>query len=244
MPVSVIMATYNGQNFLKEQLDSIISQLNIDDELIIVDDCSSDKSIQIISEYLFDARIQLFQNPYNIGHVKTFSKLLDLASKDFIVMSDQDDVWLPGRLNLLHKCINSNKVSLVTSICLFVNDSGNLIIDSSYDGVFLSDSNKYFKNILDVFIGRQQYLGCLMIIDKKLLKIALPIPCYVESHDLWIAFAGNLVKSNFHLEEYTLYRRLHGQNASVGSRSYFKIVKSRIIFIIMIIHLSIRILKK
>jgi glycosyltransferase involved in cell wall biosynthesis len=54
MPVSVIMATYNGQNFLKEQIDSIMSQLNIDDELIILDDCSSDKSIQIISEYLFE----------------------------------------------------------------------------------------------------------------------------------------------------------------------------------------------
>lgn len=237
------MATYNGQKYLKLQLDSIISQLRFNDELIILDDCSTDTTVEIISKYLKDSRIKLYQNPNNIGHVKTFSKLLSLANYDFIIMSDQDDIWVTNRLKILYSTIVSKNISLVTSNCLFIDDFGNYIKDPLYTGVKMIDSKKYFKNILDVFFGRQQYLGCLMIIERNLLRIALPIPNYVESHDLWLAFTANIMKSNFHIEDYSLLRRLHGHNASVGVRPFLKKIKSRVIFIFMIIHIYIRFIK-
>ena len=95
--VSVCMATFNGAPYLREQLDSILSQLHPADELIISDDHSTDDTRAIIESYR-DARIRLIVNPGKRGHVRNFAHAMAHATGDFIALSDQDDIWVENRL--------------------------------------------------------------------------------------------------------------------------------------------------
>ena len=73
--ISVCLATYNGEKYIKEQIDSILPELKEGDELLILDDCSNDNTVNLINSYLFDVRIKLILNNTNLGHVQTFNKL-------------------------------------------------------------------------------------------------------------------------------------------------------------------------
>ena len=107
--ISIAMCSYNGERFIKEQIDSIIAQTYKNFELIIVDDGSKDNTINIIKEYqLKDHRIKLFQNDNNLGFVKNFEKAISLCSGDFIALADQDDVWKKNKLEVFLKNINGN----------------------------------------------------------------------------------------------------------------------------------------
>src|SRR5690554_1954760 len=99
MAISVCMASYNGSRFIKAQLDSILAQLGPEDELIVVDDASSDDTAAIVAR-CNDERIRLYQQPQNQGHVASFSRAISDACHEFIFLADQDDVWLPGRVAL------------------------------------------------------------------------------------------------------------------------------------------------
>ena len=93
MKISVCMATYNGELYVAEQINSILSQLNYNDELIIVDDCSSDKTIDVITSF-GDERINLIKNNKNIGVNKSFSKSILLSTGDYIFLSDQENMLI------------------------------------------------------------------------------------------------------------------------------------------------------
>jgi glycosyltransferase involved in cell wall biosynthesis len=238
MNLSVCIATYNGEKFIDLQLQSIIKQLDDDDEIIIVDDCSTDNTLKVIKS-ISDFRIKIFLNELNRGHVYSFGRALGLASKDVIFMSDQDDIWLDDRITLMkNKLLNAN-VMLLSSNTNFIDSKGNKI-DYSLNHLSSKTSNNYISNIKDIFLGKGYYYGCAMALKKELNNIILPIPNYVESHDLWIALAANINKSNIHCNESTLNRRIHGGNASIVSRKLLNKLWSRIIFIISIVHLFIR----
>jgi hypothetical protein len=84
---------------------------------------------------------------------------------------------------------------------------------------------------MGVFLGQRNYFGCAMAFRKELKNIILPIPAFVESHDLWIALAGNLLHSNLHLEDLTITRRFHGRNVSKNDRPFLKKLRSRWLFL-------------
>jgi glycosyltransferase involved in cell wall biosynthesis len=238
MNISVCLASYNGVKFIELQLSSIIKQLDKDDEIIIVDDCSTDNTLTIIRS-MNDNRIKIFLNEINKGHVFSFGRAIALATKDIIFMSDQDDVWLEGRVTLMkNKLLNSNS-GLVSSNSNFVDSKGGNI-DYKVDGVDFNFSNKNLSNIIDIFRGKENYYGCAMALKKELKELILPIPNYVESHDLWIAMAANIAKSNLHCNEATLNRRVHGANASIVNRKTYLKLWSRFIFLRSILHLLFR----
>lgn len=237
-PVSVCIATYNGSKFIQDQLDSILSQLGPEDEVIIVDDCSTDNTVEIIYSYS-DPRIKLIKNEVNLGHTKTFSKALSLVNNEIIFFSDQDDIWIDDRVNIMKSVFFDPKVLLVTANSTFINQSG-MEIDFPIDGVKESTSYNYLSNIFDIFIGKTNYYGCCMAFRKSLLKITFPIPSYVESHDLWFALASNILGRNRHLDFISLKRRIHGANSSVLKRNLSKKIYSRVIFFISIINILFR----
>jgi hypothetical protein len=140
------------------------------------------------------------------------------------------------------KILESNAL-LLSSNSEYINSFGNEI-EFKVDGVDEIKSFKYFTNIFDIFKGKTNYYGCAMVFKSELKKYILPVPNYVESHDLWIAMAANLLKLNLHLNEPTIKRRIHGNNASVLKRNFFLKLKSRLIFIRSIIELKLRIFKK
>ncbi|WP_421945875.1 glycosyltransferase [Pedobacter sp.] len=228
MKVSVCIATYNGEKYLKEQIDSILAQISLDDEVIIVDDCSSDSSIEILEGYK-DSRIKIFKNKINRSHVYSFGKAISLANNELVFMSDQDDLWVKGRLDLMKTALLESGKLMLSSNSAFIDEKG-APKDFYLDGVKSEDSSRFNKNILAIFAGKTNYYGCAMAYRKELNQIILPIPDYVESHDLWIAMAGNLLKSNLHIDTQTLFRRIHGNNASVLSRTLKEKLYSRLIF--------------
>ena len=112
--ISVAMTTYNGEKYLKEQIDSILSQSEKDIELIICDDCSTDNTNKILSDYTEkDKRVHVYKNELNLGYVKNFEKAISLCSGDYIALSDQDDIWLPEHLSVLLKHLKNTNCSLV-----------------------------------------------------------------------------------------------------------------------------------
>lgn len=242
MKISVCIATYNGGKFLKEQLDSILFQLKEIDEIVIVDDCSSDSTVDVIKSYS-DKRILLYINNKNIGVVKSFEKAISLSSGDFIFLSDQDDIWTDNRLGIMLNYLINSKSLLLTSNIASVDTLGN-IDKECYTNIKSLDSKKYLKNIFLIYRPAASYFGCAMAFSSKLKQIILPFPNCVECHDLWIALAGNCLRSNIHIDDITLLHRLHGENNSLLGRSLFQKILARIKETILIIILLSRIYVK
>jgi glycosyltransferase involved in cell wall biosynthesis len=241
--ISVCLATYNGEKFIKKQINSILSELSLNDEVIIVDDCSNDNTLNIIYN-IDDARIKVFKNTFNLGHVKSFSKAIEASIGDFVFMSDQDDIWKVGRVKSMLFALNQKKVKLVTSNFVWINEFDSKI-HIPFDGVSSRSSEAYFNNIVDIFIGKTNYFGCAMAFKRDLVPLITPIPSYVESHDLWIALAGNLLKANCHIDDITLFKRRHTNNttSTKSNRNYVVKINSRIIFIFNILHILFRRIK-
>lgn len=215
--VSVCIATYNGEKFLKEQLVSILKQLNEDDEIIISDDGSSDKTISIINEFN-DARIKLFHHKKekqqtNFGYVsKNFENALSKASGEIIYLADQDDVWLPNKIK--NQNLALQKSDLVLSDCKIVDESLEVIFSSKFE--LENVQIGFWKNIY-----KSGYLGCCMAFRKEVLEYILPIPNNVP-HDLWIALISE-DKFRFNLLNIPtmLYRR-HNDNVSATNSLFLK----------------------
>jgi len=208
------MATYNGRRFVQEQIDSIITQLEPDDELVIVDDCSTDDTVEIINA-IKCKNIIFFQNETNIGYVKTFEKAFSLSKNNIICLTDQDDIWIKGRLELLYETLKKENVLVVASNFEVKNESQNNV---RFLRLRRCQSKDFFGNIKRIFLGKSAYYGCTMMIDRNIFKYILPFPKYTEAHDLWIAMTANILKSIFHLNENTLVYRIHQNNSSLKKR--------------------------
>ena len=101
--ISLAMPTYNGSKFLRKQLDSIYEQTLIPDEIVVVDDCSTDNTRDILEEYKMTRGLKYYVNEKNLGYNKNYVKAIMLCNGDYILLCDQDDVWLP---NKVEKCYN------------------------------------------------------------------------------------------------------------------------------------------
>lgn len=226
--VSVCMACYNGEAYIKEQIDSILRQLVSGDELIIVDDGSTDGTAAVISK-IDDSRIKYIFNASNMGVNCSFESAIKLAQNNYIFMADQDDLWTENRLECMLRELQKGAL-VVSGNSVSIDTNGQ---KSSYDlgKLYAVDSARYGKNILRIFTGKAYYYGCAMAFHKELKKVILPFPEYIESHDLWIAMAANMLKSNSHIEKIVLKRRIHGKNASVLQRKLSEKLYSRWIFV-------------
>lgn len=210
--VSVCMATWNGSRFVRAQLTSILEQLSSDDEVVVVDDASGDDTVHVIRS-IDDPRIRLFTRQENLGYVRTFEEALSKATGEYLFLSDQDDVWAPGRVDAMvtalvtHQVVASNLATL---------DGPERI-----PGPFLikdwrlrsTDSERHIWNVLKLLAGLQCYWGCAMAVRRDALGYLLPFPSFLhETHDQWIGMCGNLAGSMAHLDARTVLRRYHEDN--------------------------------
>lgn len=233
---SVCMATYNGEKYVEEQLRSILCQLDQKSEVIIVDDCSKDKTVEIIQSFQ-DKRVVVLENEKNEGVNRSFEKAIQNATGKYIFMADQDDIWTENRFCIMRQLLDD--FLLVSGNTISIDREGNR---SSFQLGELKkeDSSKFKKNILKIFLGKAPYYGCAMAFNSEMKKILLPFPEKIESHDLYIAMAANIAKSNFHTEEVVLYRRIHGNNASIVNRKVISKLISRWILLKHYINLKRR----
>ena len=172
--ISIAMTTYNGAQYIKEQIESILNQTIQDFELIICDDCSSDNTFELLQEYASkDSRITALRNDKNLGFKRNFEKVIGLCKGDYIALSDQDDIWFPNHLEILKNAIKG-KVMLSCARPIFVDE-----------GI-----------ARHIFLGRSSFQGASMMIRKSFFDIALPIPDGAGFHDSWFAglacFAGGI----------------------------------------------------
>ncbi|TLM85653.1 glycosyltransferase [Pseudarthrobacter sp. NamE2] len=211
--VSVCMATYNGQDYVTEQIQSILEQLSPEDELIVVDDASRDGTVDVVRS-LGDPRIVLLANPENRGYVASFERAITASKGEFILLSDQDDVWLPGRLDLLVNSLQDKKF-VASNFSVFGGPANKL----QKVQLKQADGPRWIANLITTWIGVRPYYGCTMAFRAAGKKLILPFPAFLnETHDQWIAIVGNLHRDMAHVETATVARRLHDQNTTPKSR--------------------------
>lgn len=215
--ISVCMATYNGEKYIKEQIDSILLQLSNSDELIISDDNSTDNTINIIKQIL-DSRIKLFFNSEK-GYTSNFENALNKVQGDIIFLSDQDDMWLPNKVEVCLKELES--YDFVVSDCAMIN-TNNEIISDSYFGV-RSVKKSQLGNLV-----KFGFLGCCLAFRADILKKALPFPANRRlcTHDNWLFLVGAFLFKYKVLDDKLIHYRRHSNNFSTlisKSSLWFKI---------------------
>ncbi len=216
MKISVCIPTYNGEKYIIEQLLSILPQLKETDEIIVSDDHSTDKTLELIRE-LNDSRIHVltnqtkrnkqfksyYQKIYLVN--RNINNALSNANGDIIFLSDQDDLWLQGRVNKMVAELNS--ADLVVCNCTVVNETLD-ILKASYFSL-MHPSSSLFRTFF-----KSSFHGCCMAFKSKVLQKSLPIPDDAVGHDTWIGLmALSYFKVGF-IEEPLLLYRMHSSNAS------------------------------
>ena len=206
LSVSVVMASYNGAPYLHEQLLSILAQLSADDELIISDDGSSDETMAILRDYQAD-RVRIESTSGGLGPTRNFEHALGRARGRIIVLSDQDDRWLPGRLDRVRKhfATRSDPYDLLVMDSTITDGALNPTLGSLFE--YLDAGPGLAKNIY-----RNTYVGCHMAFRRELLSVAMPFPRAVPMHDMWLGLVSELVGSVTFNQGPTMLFRRSGQN--------------------------------
>lgn len=238
MNLSVALATYNGELYLREQIDSIICQLNEDDELVVSDDGSSDSTIEIIKSYLSDNRIKLYSNNEK-GVIRNFENAIRRTKNDIIALSDQDDVWMPNKVKTIKEFFKNSNAKLLVSAAKYVDSELNEINN------MLSLQSIWKKGIIKNFI-KNTYIGCCMAFHREVLEIILPFPAKIPMHDVWIGILLEMNRTEvaYIKEPLILYRR-HDNTVTTNKRSnYNKVISWRVELLKNLIERTIKLREK
>lgn len=209
MPISVALAAYNGEKYIEEQLNSILPQLGPEDEIIISDDGSGDRTLEIIAGFS-SVQIKVFKNPKK-GVVSNVENAIRHTSGDFIFLADQDDVWLPDKVSVIKNYFIESRANLVVSDAYIANESLEVLEDSFFR--LMNSGNGFFKNFI-----KNTFPGCCMAFRKELKDVILPFPNNIPMHDSWIGLLAEIKGEVLFIPEKLIYYRRHGDNATVLRR--------------------------
>ena len=229
--ISVAMAVYNGEAYLKQQLDSLLQQQYPATEIIILDDCSTDDSANIIQQFVSpNIPIHYYKNEVNKGPLYTFRKLVSYCTGDYIAFCDQDDIWLPNKLDICMQQMQllPTQLPAVVFTDLSLINNNNQIIQASfwkYYGIYpqqTSFANVLFNNVIT---------GCSTLINKAMAQEINRMPDEAILHDHWIALIAYSFGQFYSLDTPTVLYRAHNnsvtQKAKLSLQSrFFNTVKS------------------
>lgn len=213
MDISVCLCSYNSEKYILAQVQSILEQLKENDEIIIFDDCSTDLTYEIISS-IRDARIKLQKNSKNLGIIQNFNECIKSSSKDIIFLSDQDDIWLPQKVEKVINVFQANpEITLVLSDAQVIDGDGNLIASSHFQ--LMGGFNPgVVQNIV-----KNKYHGCTMAFKREMLDFILPLPKDIPMHDMWIGIINQIYGKSLYIEEPLIQYRRHSTNSANPYRS-------------------------
>lgn len=227
--ISVCIATYNGEKYIREQLDSILKQLDFRDEVIISDDGSKDATLDIIKSYK-DPRIKIFNHEKKILKkskissfmyaTNNFENAINKAQGDLVFLADQDDIWTDDRVQVMKDALSTSDFVLCN--LSLIDSEGKVIKEKLYD------NNPVGKSFLSN-LYLMPFRGCTMAFRKEALDLAMPLPNKCVCHDNWIGLCLTYTKKRFKYIDSPLHLyRTHSNNVSpVTEKSpnslYFKL---------------------
>src|SRR6266481_2285252 len=206
MRISIAMATFNGDKFLPQQLESFLAQTKLPDELVVCDDGSSDETLQILEAFSREApfAVHVHRNLQNIGHVGNFGKALSLCTGEIIFLSDQDDVWFPNKIERVARVFDAFE-----DVLLVINNAE--ITDKHLEPSGLTQVGQIRGAglTLDHFVN-----GSCSAMSARLLAIMLPIPREAPAHDNWIHKLAGAMGVRRIVDEVLQYYRRHDESTS------------------------------
>jgi len=208
----ITLATYNGEKYLAQMLDSLVAQTRPADVIIAVDDGSKDSTCKILERYKDKLPLEITKFEKNRGHRAAFSTALEksrelLADDDLIFLADQDDIWLPNKLDVMSQKIGDNS--------MIFGDAE--IIDG--EGIVVEQSWRKKAGIVDhleqqaLLTGYTNVTGCMVAFKAGLLRLALPIPQSVPVHDQWITLCATAENGYRAIADKVIQYRIHESNA-------------------------------
>ena len=204
--VAVVVATYNGATYLRAQLESIVQQTYKPSQIIIVDDDSLDDTLQVANNFAaHHPEVMVVQNETRLGYIKNFEKGILLANASYVALSDQDDIWMPHKLETLLANIGDQMLAY----------SDSELIDAN--GQLLNQKMSSIKNQLAYHTPIMYAIGAwapghAMLLKKELVDKAAPFPALV-THDFWLGFVATCYSRVVYVNEPLVHYRQHTQNA-------------------------------
>lgn len=206
MKVSVALATFNGAQYLQEQLDSLVHQTRTPDELVICDDGSSDGTTEIIEAFAKHSpfTVKFKRNPSTMGYTGNFEECIRGCSGDVVFICDQDDVWFPNKIATLLPHFRASDKLLV-----LINDQ------ALTDANLVPLDQTTFTNISQLgFTDDWNVTGCCTVMSKGFVTLALPFPHELFAYDGWIHALAHALRVRRALPQVLQFYRRHGANAS------------------------------
>lgn len=221
--IDILMGTYNGAKYLREQIDSILSQTYQQIYLIIRDDGSIDETPQILDEFKakYSERIMLIASDERLGIKGNFSALMHYSKANYVMLSDQDDVWKPSKAEVTLSKMKEleNRSPLNTPLLVYTDLQ---VVDENlkpkYISFWKSSNLDPMRNHLNQLLVSNVVTGCTTMMNRALLKQALPVPPESMMHDWWLALVASTMGKMGFVPEATILYRQHGQNA-VGAQN-------------------------
>ncbi len=231
--VSVAMAVYNGERFIKEQIDSILCQLREKDEIVISYDVSSDNTWKILEEYhKKDPRIKLYRNEKK-GITNNFNNAIDNCSGDYIFIADQDDIWHPDKIETVLAAFKKTYADVIVHNVVSIDELKNIISESAFKIHNIKPGA--LKNFL-----KPRYSGCCTAFRSAFKHKLIPIP-EIYAYDHWIGVTGEIFGNLHFIDDILLYHRIHDRNATPKTkRPLYLIIWCRLL---LLINLAVRFLR-
>lgn len=207
--ISVCIATYNGERYIRQQIESIVCQLNVDDEIIVSDDGSTDGTLDIVKG-IGDKRIKIIEGPGRKSPILNFECALKASKGDFIFLSDQDDVWKSDKVEICMKWLKT--YHCVVSDAEVTDNRLKPLYPSLYDIMQVRQGRIYNT------IWKNGYTGCCMAFRRNVLEASLPFPKDIPMHDIWIGNVAAYKYNVIFIPDRLIYFRRHENTISCNGK--------------------------
>lgn len=213
--ISVALCTYNGERYIRDQLDSILSQTMPVDEIIIRDDCSKDSTCVILEEYASRyPQIDFKRNHTNKGFVKNFENAITNCLGDYIFLSDQDDIWMPDKVEIMVGFLENSGMYGVYTDGVLIDQKGKSLDETLFSRLLLLPYIEH--NLLDKYefeitcLNYNHVTGATLAITQKAKDILLPFrTTQVFLHDMWISIKLSSLNKLGRIDRPLISYRLH-----------------------------------
>lgn len=223
--ISIVLCTYNGEKFLPDLLDSLLKQTLLPTELVWRDDRSTDSTSQIAADFIRRAPfpVDFSVNPENLGPMQNFGHAMSGATGSHIALCDQDDVWLPEKLEQIIQYFSEPETKLVYSNSLLLDSDRGLSEQTFLEQRGTQHPN---KDTLSYLLFQNTVSGCMSMFTSDLLPLALPVPDAAIMHDWWITLVASAVGRVKHIPAVTTLYRQHSDNV-IGAPERFTLASLR-----------------